>query len=62
MNIFVGIFNIIVIIILIIGIIEEIKDSYKYWGKLYTFEIPIFRIIVLIIFFVLSVIMIIKDL
>ena len=62
MGIFVGILNIIIIIILIQGIIEDVKDSCKYWGKLYIHEIPIFIIVVLIIFFVLSVMMIIKDL
>ena len=62
MGIFVGILNIIIIIILVTGIIEDVKDSCKYWGKLYIHEIPIFIIIVLIIFFVLSVMMIIKDL
>ena len=61
MGIVVGILDIIIIIILIKCIIEDVKDSYKYWGKLYIHEIPIFIIIVLIIFFILSVIMIIKD-
>ena len=62
MGVFVGILNIIIIITLIPCIIEDVKDSYKYWGKLYIHEIPIFIIIVLIILFVLSVMMIIKDL
>ena len=62
MSIIAGIFSIITIIILITGIIEDVKDSCKYWGKLYIHEIPIFIIIVLIIFFILSIKLIIKDL
>lgn len=62
MGIFAGILNIITVIVLINFIIEDIKDSIKYWGKLYIHEIPIFMIIMLIIFFVLSIIMIIKSL
>ena len=34
------------VVITIPQIVDELKDSYKYWGKLYLHEVPFFIIIV----------------
>ena len=41
-----GITLIAAVIITITQIIDDLSDSYKYWGKLYLHEVPFFRIIV----------------
>ena len=43
---FAGITLIAAVIITITQIINDLSDSYKYWGKLYLHEVPFFIIIV----------------
>lgn len=48
------------VIITISQIVDDLKDSYKYWGKIYLHEVPFFIIIVDICLLVFAILFFIK--